>query len=58
MVTVEEFVSSPSEDLLMQCTKDQLLKIAETYNIKLESGDKKLRDYICSGESSVIRKRR
>lgn len=33
MPTVEEFVASPSEDVLDLCTKDQLLKIAEHYKI-------------------------
>ena len=46
MVTVEEFVKSPSEELLLQCTKDQLLKIAEEYNVKLESSDKKLKETV------------
>ena len=52
MVTLEAFVECPSEELLIQCTKDQLLKIAETYNIKIESGDKKLKETLVA----VLRK--
>lgn len=38
MVTVEEFIASPSEELLDLCTREQLLKIAESYEIDV--GDK------------------
>ena len=41
---VEDFLSSPSEELLEQCTKDQLLKIAEHFQIEVL--DKKLKDTI------------
>ena len=44
MVTLEAFIASPSEDLLLLCTKDQLLKIADHYEIKVESNDKKLKE--------------
>ena len=44
MVTVEEFIDAPSEELLSQCTKDQLLKIAEHYNIEIEPVDKRLKE--------------
>ncbi len=37
MFTVEEFISSPSEELLDLCTKEQLLKIAEHYDIDVSS---------------------
>lgn len=41
---VDEFLHSPSDHLLSQCTKDQLLKIAEHYDIDIS--DKRLRDNI------------
>lgn len=34
---VDSFIQNPSETLLEQCTKEQLLKIAEHYNIAIES---------------------
>ena len=40
---LEDFVSSPSDELLEQCTKDQLLKIAEHFQIEVP--DKKLRHH-------------
>lgn len=33
---VEDFVQSPSEELLEQCTKEQLVKIAQHYSIEVE----------------------
>ena len=42
MASVEDFVRSPSEDLLEQCTKEQLLKIAEHFQIS----DKRLKETI------------
>lgn len=33
---VEDFVQSPSEELLEQCTKEQLIKIAQNYSIEVE----------------------
>ncbi len=44
MAGVEDFVASPSEDLLNVCTKEQLLKIAEHYEIDV--GDKHLKDRV------------
>ncbi len=44
MVSVEDFVTCPSEDLLNVCTKEQLLKIAEHYEIDV--GDKHLKDRV------------
>ncbi len=37
MSTVEEFITSLSEELLDLCTKEQLLKIAEHYDIDVGS---------------------
>jgi len=41
---VEDFVASPSEELLDNCTKEQLIKIAEHYAIEIDSNDKKLKE--------------
>lgn len=41
---VKDFVNSPSEELFEQCTKDQLLKIAEHYGIEVL--DHKLKDIV------------
>ena len=44
MASVDEFVHSPSDHLLNQYTKDQLLKIADHYGIDI--GDKRLKENI------------
>ena len=38
---MEEFVAQPSEEILKTCTKEQLLQIAEHYEIELTSQIKK-----------------
>lgn len=43
MVTVEEFLVSPSEISLAHCTKDQLLEIAHHFSIDVSSEDKRLK---------------
>lgn len=35
MAGIEDFVASPCEEFLDGCTKDQLLKVAENYDIDL-----------------------
>lgn len=35
MASIEDFVQSPSEDLLNSYKKDQLLKVADHYGVKL-----------------------
>ena len=42
MVTVEDFFASPSEEFLDICTKEQLLQIAEHYDVDV--GDKRLKE--------------
>lgn len=44
MSLVEEFVEASSEELLKRCTKDQLIKLGEHFNIELT--DKRLKDNI------------
>lgn len=46
MVTVDEFIASPSEELLDLCTREQLLKIAENYEIDV--GDKRQKERVKS----------
>ncbi|KAG8009741.1 hypothetical protein GBF38_010551, partial [Nibea albiflora] len=33
---VEKFVQHPSEELLEQCTKEQLIKIAQHFSVEVE----------------------
>ena len=41
---MESFIQDPSESLLEQCTREQLLKIAERY--KIDISDKKLKESV------------
>lgn len=41
MSAVEELVQNLSEDLLDACTKDQLIKVAEHYEIEISSQGRK-----------------
>lgn len=43
---VQEFVNAPSESLLNDLTKDQLLELAEYYETNLMSQDKRLKDQV------------
>ncbi len=43
---VEEFIGAPSDDLLNDLTKDELLELANHYEINLMSQDKRLKDNI------------
>ncbi len=42
MADVEKFVNSPSQVSLNECTKEQLLRIAEFYEIKIS--DKRFKE--------------
>ena len=44
MVSVDEVVQSPSVELLNQCTKDQLLNIADRFGLIIEASDKRLKE--------------
>uniref|UniRef100_A0AAQ4QC33 Gypsy retrotransposon integrase-like protein 1 n=1 Tax=Gasterosteus aculeatus aculeatus TaxID=481459 RepID=A0AAQ4QC33_GASAC len=44
MAGVEEFIAIPSEQFLDQCTRDQLLKIADHYKISV--GDRRLKENV------------
>lgn len=43
---IGEFISAPSESLLNNLTKDQLVELAGHYEINLVSQDKRLKDNI------------
>lgn len=40
VATLDDFISAPSEELLEQFTKDQLLKLASYYDIEVASSEK------------------
>ena len=44
MAAIDDFISAPSEVLLYQLTKEQLLSLASHYDIEIASGDKRLED--------------
>ena len=44
MAAIDDFISAPSEELLDQLTKEQLLSLASHYDIEIASGDKRLKD--------------
>lgn len=56
MATVDAFVQSPSEDFLNSCTREQLLKLAEHYDVDV--GDKRrLKDEIKGVLKAALAKR-
>lgn len=46
MATLDNFISAPSEELLEQFTKDQLLKLASHYDFEIASSEKRLKESI------------
>ena len=44
MAAIDDFISAPSEELLDQLTKEQLLSLASHYDIEIASGDKRLKE--------------
>ncbi|XP_057193623.1 uncharacterized protein LOC130556536 [Triplophysa rosa] len=45
---IEEFIRNPSEDLLSECSKDQLLALASHYHVGLSVADKRLKESLKS----------
>ncbi len=45
---IEEFISNPSENLLNEYSKDQLLALANHYDVGLSVGDKRLKESLKS----------
>ena len=41
---MDDVVQSPSVELLNQCTKDQLLNIADRFGLKIEASDRRLKE--------------
>ena len=52
MTAVEDFIGAPSEELLAGLTKDQLLRLADHYNV--EVSDKRLKDSVRSILSAAL----
>lgn len=44
MATLDNFISAPSEELLEQFTKDQLLQLASYYEFEIASSEKRLKE--------------
>lgn len=45
---IDEFVRNPSEDILNEFSKDQLLALANHYNVELSVADKRLKESLKS----------
>ncbi len=45
---IEEFISNPSEDLLNEYSKDQLLALVNHYDVGLSVADKQLKECLKS----------
>ena len=41
---MDDVVQSPSVELLNQCTKDQLLNVADRFGLKIEASDRRLKE--------------
>lgn len=41
MSIVEEFIACPSKEAFEQCTKEQLLQLADYYQVEVSSSSKK-----------------
>ena len=41
---MDDVVQSPLVELLNQCTKDQLLNIADRFGLKIEASDRRLKE--------------
>lgn len=46
MATIEQFIHAPSEELLEDFTKDQLLKLAAHYEIEITSSERRLKESV------------
>ncbi len=50
----EDFIEFPSEILLERCTKEELLQIAEQFDVEVTSSDKKLKEMLMKFVKSVL----
>ena len=44
MSLFDDFIASPSVEILFQCTKTQLLELSEKYQVPLSNTEKRLKD--------------
>ncbi len=51
---VEDFIEFPSEILLERCTKEELLQIAEQFDVAVTSSDKKLKETLMKFVKSAL----
>lgn len=54
MATLDDFISAPSEELLEQFTKDQLLRLASYYDLEIASSEKRLKESIREALKSML----
>lgn len=54
---VEDFLAFPSEILLERCTKEELLQIAEQFDVEVTSSDKKLKETLMKVVKSALSER-
>lgn len=54
MSLADEFIKTPSYDILLRCTKENLLKIAENYSIEISAEDKKLKDLLFKAVETAL----
>ena len=54
MAALNDFSSAPSEELLCQLTKEQLLNLASHYDIEIASSDKHLKDSIRDALKTIL----
>ncbi len=53
---VEDFFAFPLEILLERCTKEELLQIAEQFDVEVKSSDKKLKETLMKVVKSALSK--
>ncbi len=51
---VEDFIEFPSEILLERCTKEELLQIAEQFDVEVTGSDKKLKETLMKFVKSAL----
>lgn len=51
---IDDFISHPSEELLEQFTKDQLLKLASNYDIEVTSSERRLKDSVKEALKAIL----
>ncbi len=54
---VEDFLAYPKEILLERCTKEEILQIAEQFDVEVTSSDKKLKETLMEVVKSALSER-